>query len=75
MKSSFKLDKDKRNRMELKIKEYFSKERDEEIGDLAASMILDFFLKELAPEIYNQGINDSYAYLSYKLEDMLGLQR
>lgn len=60
--------------MILAIKEYFYNERDEEIGDLAASMILDFFIKELAPRFYNQGIEDSYRFLNDKLGDMLGLE-
>lgn len=56
------------------IKTFFLKERDEDLGELAASMILDFFTKELAPEFYNQGIADSYIYINDKLEDLFGLQ-
>jgi uncharacterized protein (DUF2164 family) len=56
------------------IKTFFLKEREEELGDLAASIFLDFFAKELAPEFYNQGVFDSYQYLNDKLEDVLGLQ-
>lgn len=56
------------------IKSYFQKERDEELGDLSAMMILDFFIKELAPEFYNQGVADSYTYLNDKIEDLFSLQ-
>jgi uncharacterized protein (DUF2164 family) len=34
--------KEKREDMVSEIKNYFSKERDEELGDLAACMILDY---------------------------------
>jgi uncharacterized protein (DUF2164 family) len=56
------------------IKNYFLKERDEDLGDLSATMILDFFTKELAPEFYNQGVYDSYAYMNDKMEDLFALQ-
>ncbi|MGE5423363.1 MAG: DUF2164 domain-containing protein [Ignavibacteriales bacterium] len=56
------------------IKTYFQKERDEDLGDLAAAMILDFFMKELAPEFYNLGVSDAYKYMNDKIEDLFGLQ-
>lgn len=56
------------------IRDYFSKERDEELGDLASELILDFFVNELGPYIYNQGIEDSYAYIQDKADDLFGLQ-
>jgi uncharacterized protein (DUF2164 family) len=56
------------------IKTFFLKERDEDLGELSASIILDFFTKELAPEFYNQGVSDSYQYINDKLEDLFGLQ-
>lgn len=56
------------------IKTFFLKERDEDLGDLSAAMILDFFAKELAPEFYNQGVSDSYQYMNDKIEDLFGLQ-
>lgn len=59
--------------MILAIKTYFLKERDEELGDLAASFIFDFFIEELAPHIYNQGVYDSYKYMGERTEDLLGI--
>ena len=56
------------------IKDYFSNERDEELGDLASELILDFFINELGPYIYNQGIEDAYAYIQDKADDLFGLQ-
>ena len=55
------------------IKAYFLKERDEDLGDLAASLILDFFIEELGPHIYNQGVYDSYKYIGERTEDLLGI--
>jgi uncharacterized protein (DUF2164 family) len=75
MRKKMDINKEKRIELRDKIKAYFQNERDEEIGDLAASLILDFVIEELAPEFYNQGIFDAYKYFSDRTEDILGLQR
>ncbi|WP_423230549.1 DUF2164 domain-containing protein [Oxobacter pfennigii] len=74
MKSVIKLSKEKRDKMINEVQKYFLKERDEDLGDLAAGLILDFFMEKLAPDIYNQGIYDSYQYMNEKVEDLLGIQ-
>lgn len=68
-KNVIKVDKQKKKVMIDSIKEYFYNEREEELGDLAAGMILDFFLEELAPEIYNKGVYDAYEYSLERIED------
>lgn len=55
------------------IKRYFLNEREEELGDLAADLILDFIIQELAPEFYNQGIYDAYNYMNDRIEDLLSI--
>jgi uncharacterized protein (DUF2164 family) len=69
------LTKEKRDDMVLAIKNYFLKEREEEIGNLAAGLILEFITEELAPEFYNQGIYDSYKYMEDMIEDLLAIQK
>lgn len=54
------------------IKEYFSRERDEEIGDLAAGMILDFISEKIGRYFYNQAITDVQKFMGEKLEDLYG---
>lgn len=71
----FDISKEVRDRMVSLIKEYFLEERGIELGDLAASMVLDFFVRTLAPEFYNQGVYDAYRYLLEKAEDVLSLQK
>lgn len=66
---------DKKKAMIRAIKKYFAEERKEELGDLAALLILDFFMDKLGPEIYNQGLQDAHAYMSEKLEDLYGLSK
>ncbi|MFA4996261.1 MAG: DUF2164 domain-containing protein [Patescibacteria group bacterium] len=71
----FDLSKEKRDELLGLIKSFFQKERDEEIGGLAASAVLDFFLDKLAVEFYNQGIYDSYKYLDDRISDLLEIQK
>jgi uncharacterized protein (DUF2164 family) len=65
---------DRKKAMISAIKKYFSEERDEDLGDLGAQMILDFFIEKIGPDIYNQGLDDAHLYMNEKLEDMYGLQ-
>lgn len=57
-----------------KVVEYFAVERDESLGELASQLILDFFIEEIGPEIYNQGVEDSHTYMINSLDDLFALQ-
>ncbi len=72
-KERIKLAKEKKEDMIAAIKTYYAGERDEDIGDLAATLILNFITEELAPEFYNQGVYDAYKYINDKSEDLLSL--
>jgi len=74
-KNSVKVTKERRDDMVSEIKNYFLKEREEEIGDLPAGMILDFILEKIAPEFYNQGVYDSHKYMGDAVEDLLSIQK
>jgi uncharacterized protein (DUF2164 family) len=52
------------------IKNYFSNERDEEIGDLQAMILLDFFMEVVGKTAYNKGVDDAKRYMDLKLEDI-----
>lgn len=68
------ISKERQEKMKSLIAEYFSKERDEDLGDLATGLILDFFIQELGPSIYNQGVEDARIYIKDKLEDLYALE-
>lgn len=75
MKNKIKLSKEVKAGMVSAIKKYFAEERDEELGDLATALILDFITEKLGPEFYNQGVYDSYSYMSERCEDLLSIQK
>jgi uncharacterized protein (DUF2164 family) len=52
------------------IKRYFDEVLDQEIGDLKAEMVLDFALKEIAPTVYNQAIQDAQKLVLERTGDM-----
>ena len=60
------------------VQQYFRKERDEEISDLAAEFLMDFLMKQISPFIYNQAINDVQSVVSQKMtlleEDVYALK-
>lgn len=49
------------------IQAYFHEEREEELGELAAELIFEFFEKQLGSLIYNQAIDDVRVWFSQKL--------
>lgn len=57
------------------IKSYFITEKDEELTDLAAALLLDFVLMNIGPHIYNQALNDAHSLMSEKIEDIYGLEK
>lgn len=52
------------------VQQYFREERDEEIGDLAAELLMDFMIKQISPFVYNQAINDVQSILSQKMASL-----
>ena len=69
------LEKEIRERIIEEIKSYYWNEEAEEISDFKAENLLDFFLENIGPHIYNQGIKDAYAFMMEKTEDLLGLEK
>lgn len=57
------------------IKNYFIERRDEEIGQLAAELFLDFMIEKVGVTIYNQAIRDAQAFMSEKVDDLYGLEK
>ena len=43
------------------IKRFFAETLDEDIGDLKASLVLDFVLEEIGPTLYNRAVADAQA--------------
>jgi uncharacterized protein (DUF2164 family) len=54
------------------VKKYFEEEIREPLGDLRAGLLLDFFLEEVGPAIYNQAISDAQTRMAARAGDLEG---
>ena len=54
------------------IQQYFRANMPDEIGTLAAGLLLDYFLEEIGPTIYNQAIADVQARLQERVAELDG---
>lgn len=52
------------------VQVYFEEERSENIGELGADLLVDFMMKELAPYIYNQAIEDARRLVVEKMSQI-----
>lgn len=69
-----KISAERRADMIAAIRDYFSREREEEIGGLAAGLLLDFIVETMAADFYNQGVDDAYRLAKESAEDLLSLR-
>lgn len=54
------------------IKRYYGDHFDEPLSDFRAEGLLEFFIAELGPAVYNQGVRDACGALQEKLSDLEG---
>jgi uncharacterized protein (DUF2164 family) len=54
------------------IRGFYRERFDEDIGDLKARFLLEFFLGALGPPVYNQGVKDATAFVQERLLDLEG---
>jgi len=64
--------KETKDRLVASIKQYFEEALEQEIGDLKASLLLDFVLKEIGPTVYNQAVADAQVQMSEMVDEIDG---
>ena len=64
---------DSRERAVASIRQYFSEELEQELGELRAGLLLDYFLEELGPTVYNRAIADARAFFEQRATDLDGV--
>jgi len=64
------IDKDARAEALRSIERWFSENRDEPIGNVAAGGLLGFFLEEIGPLIYNRAVADVQQRLSVRVAEV-----
>jgi uncharacterized protein (DUF2164 family) len=66
------LSREKRDEAITSLKKYFEEELQEPLGDLKAGLLLDFFLEDIGPAIYNQAIGDAQTRMQQRVADLDG---
>jgi uncharacterized protein (DUF2164 family) len=69
---TFELSKQARTAAITSIQRYFQENMSEPIGDLPAGLLLNFFIEEVGPAIYNQAIADAQARMQQRVADLSG---
>jgi len=68
--SEIKFTTDERATLVAKLKAYFSREMEQDIGQFECEFLLNFISKELGAHYYNKGLNDAQLIVTSKLDDI-----
>jgi uncharacterized protein (DUF2164 family) len=69
---SIELSKHVRDEAIASIQQYFERNMPEPIGELAAGLLLTYFVEEIGPAIYNQAIGDAQVRMQRRVMDLEG---
>jgi uncharacterized protein (DUF2164 family) len=61
---------ERRERLVRALQRWYADELDETLSDFNAGRVVDFFVAELGPPVYNQAIRDAHGFLQEKLQDL-----
>lgn len=64
------LNKDAREAAIASLQRYFTTHLDESIGNLQAGALLDFFVREIGPSVYNQAIAEAQSCLIARVSEL-----
>ena len=67
---SIELNKDARKQAVASIERYFLETMDEKIGNIQAGALLNFFVEEIAPSIYNQAVLEVQERLQTRIMEL-----
>jgi len=63
---------DRRTAILTGLKALYADDFDANLSDFQAERLLEFFLGNLGPPVYNQGVQDARAYVADRLDDIEG---
>jgi uncharacterized protein (DUF2164 family) len=66
------LDPDARKQAVASIRRYFAETWEQDVGDLKIGLLLDYFLKEIGPSVYNGAIGDAQVFFRDRVVDLEG---
>lgn len=54
------------------MQRYFQENMSEPIGELSAGLLLNFFIEDIGPAIYNRGVADAQTRMQLRVADLPG---
>jgi len=66
------LDEDRKERLIGQLQGFFLEEFDEELSRFRAEQVLTFALEKLAPQVYNQAVQDALGFMQQRLDELDG---
>ena len=70
--SRIRLNEDRKRAILRALEAFYAETFDEKLSTFRTVQILEFFLKNLGPPVYNQGVQDARAFMLTKLDDIDG---
>ncbi len=67
---TIKLSDERRGDILGKLNAFYLETFDETLSEYQAERLLDFFIRKLGPEVYNQAIQDARKFMLEKLDDL-----
>lgn len=67
---SIELSKESRNAAVLSIERYFEENMEERIGNIQAAALLNFFLEEIGPCVYNKAVADAQERMQARVTEL-----
>jgi uncharacterized protein (DUF2164 family) len=67
-----KLSDERREILVAEVQQMFSEEFERDLSAFQADRLIDFFLAQMGPPVYNQAVQDARAFVLTKLEDLDG---
>jgi uncharacterized protein (DUF2164 family) len=64
------LTKESRNAAVLSIERYFQENMEERIGNIQAAALLNFFLEEIGPSVYNQAVAEVQERIQMRVAEL-----
>lgn len=66
------LTEERRERLIASVRGFHLDEFDEDVSPFRAEKLLDFFLENLGPAVYNQAVQDARKFMQTRLDEMDG---
>lgn len=67
-----KLSDERRDLLVEEVQQLFSEEFERDLSPFQAARLIDFFLAQVGPPVYNQAVEDARAFMLGKLQDLDG---